>query len=63
MATERIPFRLIICQHCNHNLCWVNHRFPTYCPACGKTVYPEVRGQVRIHDPNATLKYNAELVV
>ena len=40
---ERVPFRLLNMECCGHQLCWVNPRFPSYCPECGIHVYPEVR--------------------
>jgi hypothetical protein len=53
---ERVHFRLLVMPCCAHQLCWVNPRFPTYCPECGKRAYPEVRSAVTFDDPNATLQ-------
>jgi hypothetical protein len=60
MATnERIHFRLIVCAHCSHNLCWVNPRLPNHCPECGAHIYPEVRGMIWVSDPEAWIRYDA----
>lgn len=45
-TTEMIQFKLFQMECCGHMLCWVNPRFPSYCPQCGKGVYPQVRGWV-----------------
>ncbi len=55
-TTERVPFKFLIMPCCNHQLCWVNPRYPTYCPECGKCVYPEVKGCATITDNSAILK-------
>ena len=55
-TTERIPFRLINTECCHTLLCWVNPRFPNYCPECGTRCYPEVRGWVLEKDEQAILK-------
>lgn len=52
---ERVLFRLIRTPCCSALLCWVNPRFPSHCPECGKFIYPEVRGCVLMIDENATL--------
>ena len=57
-STERVHFRLIQMPCCDHLFCNVNPRFPSYCPACGKGVYPEVKGAVLLEDQNAILKLN-----
>ena len=56
LTTERIIFRLIITPCCSAVICWVNPRFPNYCPECGTYIYPEVKGCVTIIDENAYLK-------
>lgn len=56
ITTERVVFRLIVTPCCSTMLCWVNPRFPTYCPECGKHIYPAVRGCVTLIDDNASLK-------
>lgn len=58
MSTERVIFRLIEMPCCGHLFCNVNHRWPSYCPNCGKYVFSTVRGCALISDPDATLKYN-----
>lgn len=55
-TTERVVFRLIQMPCCGHLLCWVNPRYPTYCPQCGKFVYDRVKGCVLSSDGNAMLK-------
>jgi hypothetical protein len=42
---------------CGHLLCWVNPRLPSYCPECGKFVYPRVRSWVTLRDDDAALHY------
>lgn len=55
-TTERVPFRLIQTPCCETLLCWVNPRLPNACPECGKSIYPQVRSCVLVHDPDATLR-------
>ncbi len=57
MITEKVHFRLIQMPCCSHLFCNVNPRWPSYCPACGQSVYPEVKGNALISDENAILKY------
>lgn len=57
MQTERVHFRLIQMPCCQHLFCNVNARWPSYCPNCGKYVYPEVKGCALISDDSAILKY------
>lgn len=57
-TTERVHFRLLQMPCCQHLFCNVNPRLPSYCPACGKSVYLEIRGCALISDDNATLKYD-----
>ena len=56
MSIQRVEFRLIQMECCGHLLCWVNPRYPTYCPQCGKFVYNDIRGWVTFKDINATLR-------
>jgi len=56
-VTERIHFRLICMPCCEHLFCNVNPRLPSFCPACGKHVYPEVRNGILLSDETAILKY------
>jgi len=58
MANERVHFRFIVCTECQHQICWVNPRLPSFCPECGRHIYPAVRSSVLISDMNATLKYD-----
>jgi len=55
-TNERVPFRLYNMECCNLLLCWVNSRHMTYCPGCGKFVYPACKGWVVSSDDNATLR-------
>ncbi len=59
-TNERIHFRLIHMECCGQLLCWVNPRFPTHCPECGQTIYPQVKGWVTVNDPNAHLRFNTK---
>ncbi len=52
---ERVVFRLIQMPCCGHNLCWVNPRFPTYCPECGTHIFLTVKQGVVITDEYAIL--------
>ena len=43
MANERVHFRFIVCTECQHQICWVNPRLPSFCPECGRpTVQAEL---------------------
>lgn len=55
-TNERVKFRLLRMQCCHVPLCWVNPRFPNYCPECGVRCFPNVRGWVTFTDENAWLK-------
>jgi hypothetical protein len=57
MSTDKVEFRLLHMECCGHMLCWVNPRFPMYCPQCGKFCYPEVKGWVAMIDREAMLRY------
>ncbi len=59
-TTERVHFRLILMPCCQHLFCNINPRWPSYCPNCGKHVYPGVRSGALVSDPNATLKYDMD---
>lgn len=60
IAAERVPFRLIHMGCCGQLLCWVNPRFPSHCPECGKYVYPAVKGWVTMKDDKAELRVHFE---
>lgn len=52
-TNEKVPFRLIACPLCNHQVCWINPRLPTYCPECGKMILTQLRaggGIIETHD-------------
>lgn len=42
-TNEKVPFRLIACPDCNHQVCWVNPRLPSFCSACGHSIYLRLR--------------------
>lgn len=56
MTTERVHFRLLQTPCCGTLLCWVNPRWPTFCPECGKSILAEIKGHVLLSDDNAMLK-------
>ncbi len=55
-AIQRVEFRLINMECCAYIFCNVNPRFPSYCPQCGKFIYPAVKGWVTFKDDNAILR-------
>jgi hypothetical protein len=55
--TREFTFGSSSAPQCNHNLCWVNPRLPSYCPECGKHIYPAVRGAIHVSDEQAELRY------
>jgi hypothetical protein len=57
---ERVHFKLIQTPCCGHLLCWVNPRYPTYCPVCGKLIWPEVKAKVMHDDPMAVIELDFE---
>lgn len=57
---ERVHFRVFVMPCCGHMLCWVNPRFPSYCPECGNHVYPGVKGAVTLSDDDARLTFKEE---
>jgi len=59
--SERVHFKLIVMPCCSHMLCWVNPRYPSYCPECGTFIYPQVRGCVTTSDDQAMLRVHADL--
>jgi len=58
--TERVHLRVIQCPECSTVFCWVNGRFPSYCPVCGKMVYPKIKQCVMHSDDKAELRYRSE---
>ena len=58
MTVEKVQFRYFVMRCCGHLLCWINPRFPTYCPMCGKRIYPEVKRWSTTLDLEAELCYN-----
>src|SRR4051812_33017599 len=49
-TTERVVFKLIQMPCCGHLLCWVNPRYPTFCPQCGENIFTRVKEGVRVID-------------
>lgn len=43
MTQEAVPFRLIKMPCCEHQVCWINPRLPSYCPECGASVYRRLK--------------------
>jgi hypothetical protein len=56
MSVERVTFRLVRMPCCSQLLCWVNPRYPNYCPECGKYVFDQIKSCVLISDSEATLR-------
>jgi hypothetical protein len=54
---ERVTFRLIQMPCCKALTCWINPRYPNYCPECGKFVYNRIRESVLDSDENARLTH------
>lgn len=46
-TNEKVQFRLLAMPCCAHQLCWVNPRLPSYCPACGAAVYQRLRTEAQ----------------
>lgn len=44
-SNYRVMFRLFQMPCCSQLLCWVNPRFPNYCPECGKHVFADLRSE------------------
>lgn len=58
MIRERVYFRFLRLHCCGHLLCWVNPRWPSYCPSCGTLIYPDVKQDVLKSDEDAILEHN-----
>ena len=55
---ERVLFRLIAMPCCNHMLCWVNQRLPSFCPECGEACFARLKidpSRILETDDHATL--------
>lgn len=52
---ERVKFRLIKMPCCGTELCWVNPRFPIFCPECGTKIFLTVKQCVVFSDDEAVL--------
>jgi len=57
---QRVVFRLIQMPCCGHLLCWVNPRFPSYCPECGTDIRLTVKQNVMTIDTEAILEIQVE---
>lgn len=55
-TNERVHFRLIVMPCCKHQFCWINPRWPNYCPECGVFIYPRVRRAAIAEDAEAMLR-------
>jgi hypothetical protein len=55
MSMERVTFRLMRMPCCGQLLCWVNPRYPNYCPECGKYVFDQIKSCVLVLDSAAML--------
>jgi len=53
---EKVKFKLIQTPCCGHLLCWVNPRYPSYCPCCGVNIFAEVKRHVMHSDDEAILE-------
>jgi hypothetical protein len=42
-TNEQVPFKLIECPECKHQICWINPRLPTYCPECASLIHMKLR--------------------
>lgn len=59
MSREQVLFRLIRMPCCQHQLCWVNPRLPSYCPECGTAVYMRLKfetGHIIVSNDHAWLE-------
>lgn len=64
ITNEQVQFRLFLMPCCGHLLCWVNPRLPSYCPACGKQIYKELKFEIehtKIDSPAWLKIQNGEL--
>ena len=62
-STEFIKFHLFKMPCCGQMLCWVNPRFPNYCPECGTRVFPEIKNPEHWlgYDENGKLVLNMKV--
>lgn len=56
-VTERVHLRILVCQSCHNQTCWINQRLPTYCHECGQLAIGEKKPWVLISDDSAIIKY------
>lgn len=57
---ERVVFKMFSMECCGHLLCWVNPRYPTYCPCCGKNVFTHIKQWVVFSDDEAVLEHHSD---
>lgn len=63
VTSERVVFRMIQCPKCNHLLCWLNPRLPTYCNECGQMIIGALRtdpSKIVVADHGAHLRYDCD---
>lgn len=61
--TERVPFKLFCMPCCGALICWVNSRYPSFCPECGKHVLHKLRTDyscTHMQDDEAYLQTHAK---
>lgn len=59
MHTEFVVFRLLHMPCCGQQVCWINPRWPNYCPECGALIYPKIKQDsnlLLVQDSEAQLK-------
>lgn len=61
-VSERVPFKLLRTNCCGALLCWINPRFPNFCPECGARCFPQIRECVLMTDNEAMLRCDEEIV-
>lgn len=62
LATEVVRFKLFKMPCCGQLLCWVNPRFPNYCPECGESTTggQMLKTEILYSDDDAQLKYHSD---
>jgi hypothetical protein len=59
---ERVKFRVFQMPCCGQMLCWVNPRYPNFCPECGDPALLTLKSgeYTRLIDDDAWLRFKAE---
>lgn len=61
-TNEQVPFKLMQMPCCNHQVCWINPRLPTYCPECGTAVYMKLKsGAFTLDERTGWLRLEAKV--